>query len=96
MIGRIQAAAPAPQQPQKIEEAAKQFEGLLFEQMLRSMRSADGAGWLGGGEDKAGESMIELAEQQFAMALAAGDGLGIATLITTALDKPLNVTQHAK
>ena len=75
----------APADPAKIRETATQFESLLIGQMLSSMRQAEGAGWLGGGEDQAGATMTELAEQCVAQALAARGGFGLAPMIVQGL-----------
>ncbi|MBI2679524.1 MAG: hypothetical protein HYX25_00785 [Candidatus Solibacter usitatus] len=69
----------------KIEKAAKQFESLLIGQIMKSMHEAGSSGWLGGGEDQAGEAAMELAEEQFAQALASRGGLGLARLIMQGL-----------
>src|SRR5260221_10212392 len=78
--------APAPvaekqDTPAKIENAAKQFEALLIGQILKSMQEATSSGWLGE-EDQAGQAAMGLAQEQFAQALAAHGGFGLARLIT--------------
>jgi Rod binding domain-containing protein len=69
----------------KVRETASQFESLLIAQMLSSMRQAGGDGWLGCGEDQAGATMTEMAEQCVAQALAASGGLGLAPLVEKGL-----------
>lgn len=76
-----------PRSPQRIREAAEQFEALLIGQLLRSLRESS-TGWLGTGEDAAGEQALGLAEQQFAQALTAQGGLGLARLIASQLAAP--------
>ena len=71
--------------PDKIEQAAKQFESLLIGQILKSMHEAGSSGWMGGGEDQSGESAMELAEEQFAQALSSRGGLGLSRLIVQGL-----------
>ena len=71
----------------KIKDSAKQFESLLIGQLMRSAREANGTGWLGTGEDQAGESAMELAEEQMAMALAQQGGLGLANMIVKGLER---------
>lgn len=71
--------------PRDIRQAAEQFEALLVSQMLKSMHSADGSGWLGTGEDEAGSAMADLAEEHLSQLLAAQGGLGLANLVTTRL-----------
>lgn len=85
------AVAPAPEgptSPEKIEHAAKQFESLLIGQILKSMHEAGSSGWMGAGEDQSGESAMELAEEQFAQALASRGGFGLSRLIIQGLTKP--------
>jgi Rod binding domain-containing protein len=66
--------------------AARQFEALLITQLLRAARG-DGEGWLGAGEDQTAASAMELAEEQFASALSAQGGLGLANLIVAGLER---------
>ena len=70
-----------------LEEAARQFEALLIAQLLKSVREQGGAGWLGWGEDPSASSAMELAEEQFAQALASQGGLGLARLIVSGLER---------
>ncbi len=81
------AATPARprEDPAKIAEVTTQFESLLLTQMLKSMREAGSGGWMGSGEDQAGASMLELAEEQFARVMSAGGGLGLAAMARDAL-----------
>jgi Rod binding domain-containing protein len=69
----------------KMRQSAMDFEALLMRQILKSARSADSGGWLGGGEDQAGQSMVELGEEYLAQVLAAEGGLGMARLISDGL-----------
>ena len=71
--------------PNKVREAAQQFEALLMQQMLRTVRES--GGWLGSGDDATGECATDFAEQQFAAAMSAGGGLGLARLIAQGLTK---------
>jgi peptidoglycan hydrolase FlgJ len=75
-----------PQAPEKVRDAAQQFEALLMGQILRSARQS-GSGWLGGGEDASAECATDYAEQQFAAVLAQQGGLGLAGLITQGLER---------
>jgi len=71
----------------KVEDAARQFEALLIAEMLKSAHE-DGSGeWLGTGDDQSGSSLSEMAEEQFAQALAAGGGMGLAKMVVTGLAK---------
>ena len=66
---------------QEIESAAQQFEGLLIHQLLKSS-SDEGGGWMGTGEeDTAGLQAMELAQEQFAAAMSARGGLGLAKMV---------------
>jgi Rod binding domain-containing protein len=72
----------APQsRPKDAEGAAKQFEALLIGQMLRSAREAaqDDDG------DSPGQTMVDLADQQFSQLLANNGGMGLAHMITAGL-----------
>jgi Rod binding domain-containing protein len=69
----------------KIADAAGQFEALLIGQMLKSMRE-EGSGWLGTGEDKSADAVMGFAEEQFAAALSAGGGLGLAKMVGAGLE----------
>ena len=72
--------------PEKVRDAAQQFEALLVGQILRSARQS-GSGWLGGSEDSSSECATDYAEQQFAAALSQRGGLGIAELIAKGLQR---------
>jgi Rod binding domain-containing protein len=91
-IAPVAAAVPAAvpsrtrENPERIREAAGQFEALLVGQMMRSLRES-GSGWLGSGESGAGDCATDFAEQQFAQALTAAGGLGLASLITDGLSR---------
>lgn len=78
-------SSPAGRSPAAIRAAAEQFEALLVGQMLRSMREAGGGGWLGASEQDASFSLMEMAEQCLATALASQGGLGLARMVEQAL-----------
>ncbi|MBI4876737.1 MAG: hypothetical protein HY822_19040 [Acidobacteria bacterium] len=71
--------------PEKIRAAAGEFEALLIGSLLKSMREAGSSGWLGGGQDQASDSLLEIAEQQMARLMAAQGGLGLARLVASGL-----------
>jgi Rod binding domain-containing protein len=79
--------AGRPDDPELLRQAAAEFESLLVAEMLKSAREASSGGWLGAGEEKAGATMVDLAEQQLAQALAAAGGLGLASLIVEGLSR---------
>jgi len=89
------AAAPSKaDSPEKVHDAAQQFEALLIGQILRSARQG-GSGWLSDGEDPSGEVATDYAEQQFATVLSQNGGLGLADMISKGLDqKQAAVDQH--
>lgn len=67
--------------------AARQFEALMMQQMLDSAHDPD-QGWFStgdGDEDQANNQAMEIAQQQFASALAANGGLGLAQLVVSHL-----------
>jgi len=75
-------AAPRAENPRKVHDTAQQFEAVLIGQLLKTSREAGGSGWLGTGDgDDAGQTGMELAEQEFARMLAAKGGLGMSHMI---------------
>lgn len=71
----------------RINQCAKEFEGLLLAQMLLSARAA-GGGLTGDDDDSEGNStLLELGEQQFAQALANSGALGIGKMVIAGLTK---------
>lgn len=79
--------APPKDSPEKVKDAAHQFESLLIGQMMKSMQDAEG-GWLGTDQDDASASAMDYAQEMFAQSLAAGGGLGIAKLVAKGLIPP--------
>ncbi len=76
--------------PAKIQKGATDFEALLLTEMLRSARQATGGGLTGDDSDDgsdANSSLVDLGEQQFAQALSASGGLGIAKMVVAGLTK---------
>jgi Rod binding domain-containing protein len=71
----------------KIADAAKQFEALMLGQLLKISRESSDGGWLGTGDDQAGELALDMAEQQFAQAMSARGGMGIAKMVTAGLER---------
>ena len=72
--------------PSKIADAAQQFEALMLGQILKTARESSDGGWLGTGDDHSGELALDMAEQQFAQAMSARGGLGIAKMVTRGLE----------
>lgn len=74
--------AGTPPAADKIKSTAQQFEALLIGELLKTSREAGSSGWLGtGDDDEAGQTGIEVGEQEFARMLAASGGLGMAKTI---------------
>lgn len=80
-------SAGAKARPDKLREAAQQFESLMINEMMKSVKAASSSGWMGSeeGGDSAGESAMEMAQTQFAAALARSGGLGLAKMIEKAV-----------
>lgn len=74
------ARASAPEN-RRLKQAATDFEGLLVAQLLRHARQAGDGGWMGAGEDKSSESMMEMAEESLARMMASQGCLGLASLM---------------
>ncbi len=75
--------------PERIHHAAGQFESLLISQILKTGHD-ESEGWLGTGDDEAASSAMGIAEEQFAQAISARGGLGLARLIERGLTKSTN------
>jgi Rod binding domain-containing protein len=80
----------AKDSPGKIREAASQFEALLISQVLKASRSDDEEGWLGTGEDQTAGSLMSLAEDYFARAMAARGGFGLARMVAAGLERRIS------
>jgi Rod binding domain-containing protein len=76
-----------PDSPQKIHDAASQFEALLIGEVMKSAQSSDSKGWLGSDdeEDNSGASAMEFATDYFARAMASKGGLGLSHMIESAM-----------
>src|SRR3982750_2060387 len=92
MVDKI-AGLPSPSlaagrnDPARVRDAACQFEALLIGQLMKSVRESS-SGWLScGDEDQAGSTATEMAEEQFAKALASQGGLGLARMVVAGLEK---------
>ena len=72
--------------PTNAKEAATQFEGMLFGEMLRSVHDSN-SGSLDGDEDSDSESdtTYSMAADQFAQLMAKQGGFGVAKLLTQGL-----------
>ena len=63
--------------PEKVLDAAQQFEALLLAQILRAARENTGS---------SSDCALDYAEQQFAAVMARNGGLGLARLIVQGLE----------
>lgn len=71
--------ARPPDSPEKVRDAAQQFEALLLGQILRAARENTSEG--------SGDCALDYAEQQFATVMARNGGLGLANLIVKGLEQ---------
>ena len=86
-IGSAPIPPAARNDPARVRDAACQFESLLIGQLMKSVRESS-SGWLSDGdEDQAGSTATDMAEEQFAKAIAAQGGLGLARLVVAGLEK---------
>jgi Rod binding domain-containing protein len=75
----------------KVSGAATDFEALLIGQILKSAHGE--SGWLGSGDDDAGDAAIGLGEEQLARNMASSGGFGLAKMIERGLaDKQTQAT----
>ncbi len=70
--------------PERITEAAHQFESLLVEQLMKTVRESGEGSWMGG-DDKSSQSLMEYAEQEFARVMSRAGGFGIAKTVVNGL-----------
>jgi len=78
--------------PEKIKDAASQFEALLIGQILKSAHTDSGDGW-GGESDPASASAMDFANDYFARAMAAKGGLGLTNMIVSGLERQASKAQ---
>jgi flagellar protein FlgJ len=79
-----ESAPPDPRQAARLRRAAQEFEALLVAQMLKTVRRATEG--LSSHEAFAGRSVWrELLDEQLALAVARGGGLGLARYLEEAL-----------
>jgi flagellar protein FlgJ len=88
-------SAQAKDSPEKIREAASQFEALLISQILKTAHEGDGEGWMGTGEDKTAASAMELGDEFFARSIAAHGGLGLAKMVAAGLARAASSSSPA-
>ena len=71
--------------PGRVEDAARQFESLLTAQMLRSAREASDGSMGDEEQESEKDTMMGIAEQEFAQMLSRQGGLGLTRLILDGL-----------
>lgn len=82
-VAELPSPSAAGDRPARLRQAAGEFEALLLAQLLKTMREE--RGWMGTGEDQAGTSLLEIAEEHLAQVLASQGGLGLAGLLAQSL-----------
>ena len=73
--------------PEKIKDAASQFEGLMIGQILKAAHGDSDEGAFGGEADPASASAMDFANEYFARAMSAKGGLGLSHMIVQGLQK---------
>jgi len=79
--------------PEKIKDAASQFEALLIGQILKTAHEDSDGGW-GGDSDPAAASAMDFANDYFARAMASKGGLGLTNMIVKGLEKQQSAIQN--
>jgi Rod binding domain-containing protein len=73
--------------PDKIKDAASQFEGLMIGEILKAAHGDSDESSFGGDADPASASAMDFANEYFARAMAAQGGLGLSKMIAAGLQK---------
>jgi peptidoglycan hydrolase FlgJ len=82
-------ASGSKNDPEKIRQAASQFEALLIGQVLKTVHEDGDEGWLGSEDQTAGPAM-GMADEYFAQAIAKRGGFGLAKMISSKLQPAEN------
>jgi Rod binding domain-containing protein len=85
-----------PDSPEKIKDAASQFEALLIGQILKAAHGDSEEASFGGESDPASASAMDFANDYFARAMAAKGGLGLTNMIANGLQKSAQVQNHER
>lgn len=80
-------SAKVKDSPEKIKDAASQFEALLIGQILKASKGDSDEGSFGGESDPASASAMDFASDYFARAMASKGGLGLTKMISSGLEK---------
>jgi Rod binding domain-containing protein len=81
------ANSPKKDSPEKIKDAASQFEALMIGQILKAAHGDSDETSFGGDADPASASAMDFANDYFARAMAAKGGLGLSKMIVAGLEK---------
>jgi len=73
--------------PERIKDAASQFEALLMGQIMKAAHQNDGDGWGGEESDQASATAMDFANDYFARSLASTGGLGLSKMIVEGLTR---------
>jgi Rod binding domain-containing protein len=73
--------------PERIKDAASQFEALLMGQIMKAAHQNDGDGWGGEESDQASATAMDFANEYFARSLASTGGLGLSKMIVEGLTR---------
>jgi Rod binding domain-containing protein len=85
------AVLSSDKKPEKLADAARQFEALMIGELLKSA-DGDKATWLGDDTDNAAETAMGMAQTQLAQAIASRGGFGLASTIERAMTRPAPAT----
>jgi Rod binding domain-containing protein len=80
--------------PEKIHDAASQFEALLIGQVLKNAHGEDAQGMMGDDEEDSAASTMDFANDFFARSLAAKGGIGLARVISNGLEHASNSSRE--
>ena len=78
---------PTDKKPAKLADAARQFEALMINELLKAADS-EKTTWLGDDADNASETALGMAQTQLAQSVASHGGFGLARTIERAMTKP--------
>ncbi|HYV63630.1 MAG TPA: hypothetical protein VE958_13195 [Bryobacteraceae bacterium] len=79
--------------PEKLKDAASQFEALLIGQILKTEHEDSGDGWGGDSADPASASAMDFANDYFARAMASKGGLGLTNMIVNGLNRQVAASE---
>jgi peptidoglycan hydrolase FlgJ len=94
-LGTLRSRARADD-PKAIEAAARQFESLFLNQLLKSMRDAqkgDGEGIFDSNESRMYTGLLD---EQLANRIANGRGIGMADMVMAQIDRARSMTKAAE